>query len=193
MKCPFGQSCEMNNMGGLIRIIAVSYALIIGFSLAGCGEQAFEPIYDVPEDLQTHVDTFIAEAAIRGHEFTINNLIIEYDPELAFSTCGMCNSDSKSNDIQKVVKINPNCTIRYNEQIECLVFHELGHCFLGRQHNSDLLPNGDPKSIMIPNDFNLYAPCTYQFGEKECDFRYKRDYYLDELLDESTPVPDWAK
>jgi hypothetical protein len=165
----------------------------MGSSLAGC-EQAFEPIYDVPEDLQIHIDTFLEEAAIRGHEFTINNLIIEYDPELAFPTCGTCNSYSKSNNIQKVIKINPNCsTITYNEQIEALVFHELGHCVLGRQHNSDLLPNGDPKSIMTPRNVNLYAPCIYQIGKEDCNFTFKRGYYLDELFDESTPVPDWAK
>ncbi len=192
MKCQFGHKYEMNNMGGLNRIIFIFYAFIISFSLAGC-EHGFEPIYDVLEDLQIHIDTFLEEAAIRGHEFTINNLIIEYDPELAFSTCGLCNSHSKSNNIQKVIKINPSCTITYNEQIEALVFHELGHCFLGRQHNSDLLPNGDPKSIMTPGNFNLYAPCIYQIGEEDCNFTFKRDYYLDELFNESTPVPDWAK
>ncbi len=182
----------MSNMGGLNRIILILHAFIVGYSLAGC-EQGFEPIYDVPEDLRIHIDTFLEEAAIRGHEFTVDNLIIEYDPELTIRTCGTCNSDSKSNEIQKVIKINPNCTITCYEQMETLVFHELGHCFLGRQHDYDLLPNGDPKSIMIPNNLNLYTPCIYQIGEEDCNFTFKRDYYLDEFFDESTPVPDWAK
>jgi len=167
-------------------------AFTLGLPLGGC-EQGFEPVYDVPEDLQIHIDSFLEEAAMRGHEFTINNLIIEYDPELSFERCGTCNSDSELDNIQKVVKINPNCLITYNEQMEALVFHELGHCFLGRQHNSDLLPNGDPKSIMIPNNYNVYAPCIYQIGDEDCNFTFKRGYYLDELFDESTPVPDWAK
>lgn len=164
----------------------------VGLSVAAC-EHGFEPTYDVTGDLQIHVDTFLEEAAIRGREFTINNLIIEYDPELAVSTCGMCNSHSEANNVQKVITINPNCTITYNEQIEALVFHELGHCVLGRQHDSDVLPNGDPKSMMTPRNLDLYAPCVYQIGEEDCNFTFKRDYYLDELFDESTPVPDWAK
>lgn len=178
-------------MGGPKRITLISCAFM-GFSLAGC-EQGFEPIYDVTGDLQIQVDTFLEEATIRGHEFTIDNLIIEYDSGLALSTCGTCNSYSKSNDIQKVIKINPSCTITYNEQMEALVFHELGHCVLGRQHDTALLPNGDPRSIMTPRNLDLYAPCVYQIGEENCNYTFKRSYYLDELFDESTPVPDWAK
>ena len=191
MQCQFGQEHETSNMLRLDRIGFIFCALIVGFPLAGC-EQGFEPRYDVAGDLQIQIDVFLEEAAIRGHGFTINNLILEYDPELALSTCGTCNSYSRASDIQKVIKINPNCTITYNEQIEALVFHELGHCFLGRQHDSNLLPNGDPKSIMTPRNFNLYAPCIYQIGEEDCNFTFRRDYYLDELFDESTPVPEWA-
>jgi len=165
---------------------------MVGLSLAGC-ERGFEPVYDVPEDLQTHVDAFLEEAAIRGYELAIHNLILEYDPQLALSTCGLCNSHSGSNDIQKVIRINPHCSITYNEQIEALVFHEMGHCVLGREHNSELLPNGDPKSIMTPGNYDLYAPCVYQIGEEDCNFTFKRGYYLDELFDESTPVPEWAR
>lgn len=172
--------------------ILIVCAVMIGASVAGC-ERRFEPVYDVPGDLQIHVETFLDEAALRGEEFTINNLIIEYDPQLARATCGLCNSHSTSNDIQKVIKINPQCTITYEEQMEALVFHELGHCFLGRAHNSDLLPNGDPKSIMTPGNYDLYAPCVYKIGDEDCNFTFKRDYYLDELFDESTPVPEWAK
>lgn len=178
-------------MGSLKRSI-VTVGAFMGIPLTGC-EQGFEPIYEVTGDLRIHVDTFLAEAAIRGHDLTIDNLIIEYDPELASSTCGICNSHSQSNDIQKVIKINPNCTITYNEQIEALVLHELGHCVLGRPHDADLLPNGDPKSIMTPRNTDLYAPCVYQIAEEDCNFTFKRGYYLDELFDESTPVPEWAK
>jgi len=172
--------------------ILLSCIFLIGSFLAGCGH-GFEPIYDVAEDLQVHVDRFREEAAVRAYELTINNLIIEYDAALPPSTCGICNSHSRSNDIQKVIRINPQCPITYNEQIEALVFHELGHCLLGREHDLDLLPNGDPRSIMTPNNLNLYAPCVYQIGEENCDFTFKRGYYLDELFNESTPVPDWAK
>ena len=29
-----------------------------------------------------------------------------------------------------------------------LIFHELGHCILGRSHDNGLLPDGSPKSLM---------------------------------------------
>ena len=178
-------------MEGRKQIVLVSCAFI-GFSSSGC-EHGFEPVYDVTADLQIHVDTFLDEAALRGHEITIDNLIVEYDSELASSTCGLCNSQSTSRDVQKVIKVNPNCTITYNEQIEALVLHEMGHCVLGREHDSDLLPNGDPKSMMTPRNIDLYAPCVYQIGEEDCNFTFKREYYLDELFDERTPVPDWGR
>lgn len=178
----------------MTRLMRISFifCLTVGFSLAGC-ERGFEPVYLVAEDLQIHVDTFLDEAALRGHEFTITNLIIEYDAELHRSICGICNSLSQSNHIQKVVRINPKCTITYVEQMEALVFHELGHCVLGRDHNTELLPNGDPKSMMTPGNYDLYAPCVYQIGDEDCNFTFKRTYYVDELFDESTPVPDWAQ
>ena len=191
MECHIRDDAK-NTMAGLKRISVILGAVIIGFSLAGC-ERGFEPIYDVTGDLQIHVDAFLEEAAVRGQEFTINNLIIEYDQELALSICGRCNSHSQSHDIQKLIKINPYCPISHREQMEALVFHEMGHCVLGREHNADLLPNGDPKSIMTPGNYDLYAPCVYQIGDEDCNFTFKRDYYLDELFDESTPVPDWAK
>lgn len=36
-------------------------------------------------------------------------------------------------------------------QREQLMFHELGHCVLGRGHDTELHPDGRPMSIMFPN------------------------------------------
>lgn len=179
-------------MAGLKGIPLVFCALAAGLSSAGC-ERGFEPTYAVEGDLQVQVDAFREEAAIRGHALTITNLILKYDPELALPTCGTCNSHSQSNDVQKVISINPRCPITYNEDIEALVFHEMGHCILGREHDADSLPNGDPRSIMIPGNYRLYSPCVYQIGNEDCNYTFKRDYYLDELFDRNTPVPDWAR
>ncbi|WP_027075396.1 hypothetical protein [Maribacter antarcticus] len=63
------------------------------------------------------------------------------------------------------------------------MFHELGHAALERGHNNTLLPNGDYKTMMINGLlFGLYSKDTPE----------KRAYYLDELLDSSTPIPSWA-
>lgn len=168
--------------------------LIVLAIVVSCDRDEFKPIYNVPDEFQPFVESFIAEAAIRGHDIEIKNLVIEFDPNLGSVHCGKCNSNKLGEDIQKVISINSitKCWV-FTEEYEALVFHELGHCILGRLHNSELLSSGDPKSIMVPNDVSLYSPCLYPIGNDPCDYRYRRSYYLDELFNENTPVPDWGE
>lgn len=154
----------------------------------------FIPVYDVPPAFQKHIDAFEREAVSRGHSFTIDNLIIQYDDKLDDPFCGKCNSNSLDADVQKIISINPGAQCWNNDlELETLIFHELGHCFLGRNHLNERLPNGDPKSIMIENNISLYSPCIYPIGGQPCNNSFKRTYYLDELFDESTAVPEWGK
>lgn len=152
----------------------------------------FEPVYKVPPDIQPYLDTFIEEAQIRGFDYKIDNLFIVYDSLVEYPTCGICNETTRNNNVQKIIRINPQCEITYSEQLEALIFHELGHCFLGRFHTSEKLPSGAPKSMMVPGNTGIYSPCVYSLGGP-CDLRFRRTYYLDELFDENTPVPDWEK
>src|SRR5262249_422047 len=139
------------------------------------------------------VDNFIHEASLRGHDITIKYLIIKYDSTLASIRCAQSNLISTDPDIQKVISINSNVQCWNNDaELETLIFHELGHCVLGRGHDNELMPNHDPRSIMIPDNLNLYSPCAYPIvGCTNNSF--KRSYYIDELFDENTAVPDWAK
>ena len=164
------------------------------FSLS-CQKEKLIPIYAVHEDFQALIDSFLVEAAKRGMYLEIDNLILEYD-DLPISFCGKCNSLASSNSTQKIIGINANnrCWEQPSE-LEALIFHELGHCILGRSHATDTLPNGDPKSLMVDGNITLYAPCRYVFGPdaSECNNVHKRTYYLDELFDPETPVPEWSK
>jgi hypothetical protein len=54
--------------------------------------------------------------------------------------------------------------------IEEVMFHELGHCVLKRQHNEEMMSPYIPKSIMYP----------YVFGDEWYYVSY-RDLYLEEL------------
>lgn len=160
--------------------------------IAGCDDD-FKPVYDVPAGYQHLVDAFINEAAIRGHTITINNLIINYQ-DMEAPHCAKCNSRSLDSDIQKIISFNPNLNCSFaDEQFEALVFHELGHCILGREHDNSTLPNGELKSLMNQHDLGVYSSCVYAVGSDPCDLRFKRTYYLDELFDENAPVPDWGK
>lgn len=167
---------------------------MVSILVAGCSDDnGFVPVYNVPADYQAFVDTFIAEAAKRGHSIEIDNLIINYDETIEEPHCAKCNSTSKL-DFQKIISVNPNLKCWFtNEEHETLIFHELGHCVLGRLHDESLLPNGDLKSIMNRYDLSVYSSCIYPVDNEPCDKIYKRAYYLDELFDESTPVPEWGK
>ena len=140
-------------------------AILFVFS-AGCmKKQAFVPVYDVPPALESYIDSFIAEGAKRGHIFKKENLIMKYDQTTDGALCGNCNSTSLEPDIQKIISVykdNP-CWLN-NSELETLIFHELGHCFLGRSHTSELLPNGDPKSIMVSGNLGIYSTCIYPIG-----------------------------
>lgn len=173
-------------MNKILPIILISLLL-------GCSKDEFEPVYNVPEEFQPIVESFLAEAQKRGYSIEISNMIITYADDLDSKVCATCYSNGNSENEQKIISINANqCWANY-QQKEVLIFHELGHCILNREHDDSSLPNGDPKSMMIKDNIRVYSPCVYLFGNTVvCDFTFKREYYLDELFDESTPIPDWA-
>lgn len=186
---------EFSNFSKVLNVpMRFIYPVVLVF-LLGCSKDSdFTPVYDVPEDVQPFVETFINEAASRGFSFEIKNLIIKYDESQVSTHCGQCNSDALNANVQKVITIYPNVHCWFSpEEQEALLFHELGHCFLGRLHDTSLLPNGDPKSIMIQSNLGVYAPCIYYVGDENCNNTFKRPYYLDELFDEATPIPEWGK
>lgn len=162
----------------------------------GCSKQkdtGFVAVYDVPPEFQSLVSGFMHEAAQRGRTLVINNLIIKYDSSINNGYCAACNSLSLDPNVQKIITVNPKIRCDHNAmEREALFFHELGHCVLGRDHDNQLLPNGDPKSIMVKDNIKLYSPCLYPVGGSCTDNSYKRTYYLDELFNEQTPVPQWA-
>lgn len=148
-------------------------------------------VYNVPAEFEPHVKKFISEANARGHFISINNLIIQYDYSQASLICATSNIISSDNDEQKIISVNAQKCWQNDVQLETLIFHELGHCILGRTHDGSQLPKGDPKSIMYPDNIELYSPCVYAINGT-CDYLYRRPYYIDELFNPSTPVPDWG-
>src|SRR5688572_22506613 len=178
-----------------VRFLSASLlSLLFSAMIAGCSKEVdFVPVYDVPDEYQPFVDAFLREASDRGYSTQINNLIIDYDGSLAAPHCAGCNSTSIEKNIQKIVSINPNIKCWFSEEEhEALIFHELGHCILGRIHDNSLLPNGDLRSLMNENDLSIYSSCIYPIDNGPCDDTFKRAYYLDELFEEGTPVPDWG-
>ncbi|MCB0664577.1 MAG: hypothetical protein KDC80_02090 [Saprospiraceae bacterium] len=157
-------------------------------------DEPIQPIVDIHPDFQSIVDLFVLEAAGRGKEIEIDNLILQYAGALDQNICGECNSLASLDRVQKEIRVNADPCWQHERELEALIFHELGHCILQRPHLSDTLPNGDPKSMMIEGDITIYAPCRYVVDDPaECNNLHKRDYYIDELFNPNTPVPNWAK
>jgi len=158
--------------------------------MAGC-KKKIDFVYRVPQELEPYVQKFISEAKSRGRDIVINNLIIQYENSPSFPYCAASNVISSGNDVQKIVTVNGHACWQNNAQLETLIFHELGHCILGRDHDMSLLPKGDAKSIMYTGDLTMYSPCVYALGDS-CNKLYRRTYYIDELFNPSTPVPPWG-
>jgi hypothetical protein len=171
----------------MLRILLIALIILT----LGCGKKN-NFVYDVPAEFEPYVQKFISEAKARGQNITIHNLIIKYDATASSLYCATSNVISSQNDVQKIISINPQQCWQNYVQLETLIFHELGHCILGRNHDMSLMPKGDPKTLMYPDNITVYSPCVYNIGNP-CDFLYRRPYYIDELFNPSTPVPDWAK
>jgi len=144
--------------------------------------------YSVDSAFTAYLQRFEDEAATRGRTFDpkSSGLIIEFG-DLSGDVAGLTH-------YEKPVRIQIDKT--YWDAIsnnagadlmkEDLLFHELGHGLLGRQHLNTTLENGDWKSIMCGgNKVNDRAWNINYRGER-------RKYYLDELFNESTKAPDFS-
>ena len=171
-----------------MRITALIVAILL---IAGCKKKV-EFVYQVPQEFEPYVQKFIAEARTRGRDIVINNLIIQYDSSTSFPYCASSNVISSRNDVQKMITVNGHPCSQNSTQFETLIFHELGHCILGRDHDMSLLPRGDPKSIMYTGDLTMYSPCVYALADS-CNKLYRRGYYIDELFNPSTSLPPWGR
>jgi hypothetical protein len=182
------------------------YSMLIGLCLmsgmGGCRkESATQSVYRIEPKLQTYLDLFVSEGRQRGVDLVLKNLIIEFGKNTDEGICGTCRQTPSDPDLQRTIIIDTSgiCWSEVTEDArEALVFHELGHCLLKRlTHKNATLPNGDLASVMNgQGDMGVYGVCSYDIGGSngnDCDKRYRRSYYLDELFNENTPTPDWGK
>lgn len=157
--------------------------------LASCTPEEVDP-FSIPDEVLPYVQSFEEEAARRGIALSIDELIVEYGTDLESSSggeaIGQCYVPNNRNPIPRIVLDTASYSWKQNEYSrELVIFHELGHCILDRlDHRDDKLSNGNFASLMLTSSNNLYGPRLNTF---------KREYYIDELFDPSTPEPEWAK
>jgi len=146
-------------------------------------ELALEPIPDSSQSvifpladsaLWTHFSEFEAEAEKRGwlidlNELEISAAIVEISQEHVAGQCTYSSAAPGEVTIDKTFWNSASPLYR-----EFVVFHELGHCVLGRGHEEGVNADGSCISLM-------------RSGVEDCRDNYRgttRDGYLDELFSE---------
>ncbi len=169
--------------------------------LISCEKKEVSFEYRIEPALEVYVETFFEEAKARGISIPKENLIVEFTDSLPEDFCGQCERPKAGRAGQRIIQIRKNrdCwDIKVSQNKEALVFHELGHCLLGRDHKDEFFPNGAPTTIMTTRLAGPYEPCVYVFGDDQATFKcnktVRRPYYLDELFNENLSMyPDWAE
>ncbi len=146
------------------------YIILFLSALIGCAE---DNAPTVNPELASYFSLFEEEARTRGVEIdlTSQNISATFSDIESEHTQGVCNHYSDGSK-QILIDITYWNNLR-DIQKEFLVFHELGHCYLGRSHDNTRSASGDCNSIM-------------HSGEGFCRDNYNprtRDAYLDELFD----------
>lgn len=143
--------------------------------IAACQEEESiveTPVSDIAPELVPYFERFESESLSRDRQvllsdFVLVGMITEIEGENVVGKC------SYSTNTPRTVRIDADFWEGANDlEREYVVFHELGHCLLNRDHLDTQYPNGTCVSIM-------------QSGTGTCKANYSsrtRSLYLDELF-----------
>src|SRR5271170_1267705 len=119
--------------------LSMKTLLISLLVLTGCGHSTIDP------QLQPYVDRFAQDTGL-----TITTpMTVQFGSVGSTNEEGQCQAGGLGNF---VITINLTYWVTYDDVgRELLIYHELGHCVLGRVHTSQLDANGSPVSYMYPD------------------------------------------
>jgi hypothetical protein len=123
----------------------------------------------VDPKLQPYLDSFIEEAKARGI------VVTPVYPKISFSTT--INKSGVSYRNTETILINPNSD-SWQMQPEQLVFHELAHQYLHREHVDSMDEFNEPVSLMHSDNLPFY---NVNFMGPQI-FRHSRAHYMNELF-----------
>ena len=160
-----------------------SISLIFLVVLLGCkSPKDIQPTID--SELKSYYDLFVKEGLARGlsTDFLKTNAVIQLG-KVSKPYVGI--ADYKANTIT-IDSIFWRQNKGFEPSRKFVMFHELGHLILRRDHDNSLLPNGEYKTMMFTYDNNPSLSYIYFFG-------IRQKYYTDELFDAKTIFPEWSK
>ena len=153
--------------------------------LSSCAEDP--GAYKVEEELDIYAQRFFTYAKDYGYNFDDKGLIMRFS-NLGGHRAGTCYINKIPIEIEIDSLYWKGLTKSYlaNDRKELVVFHEMGHGFLRRNHFNNVLKNSDWQSMMcggeLPN--NRGSNINYRGMRKE--------YYIKELFTQTTEAPEWS-
>lgn len=128
---------------------------------------------NVEQALQAYFERFDVEARARGFDFSLEMEELTASI-ISIAEDGVLGQCHYSEQAPNIVEIDQQFWNRATDlEKEYVVFHELGHCVLGRNHDDTRLADGSCGSIM-------------QSGLTNCRVEYNtsnREEYVDELFE----------
>lgn len=163
----------------------IVFTLLTVFLVSSCKDPKE---YKIDPAFTDYLQRFENEGSARGHNLNPQStgLIMEF-ATLSDGTAGLTHYETPIRiEIDKTYWNNITNSAGADLMKEDLIFHELGHGLLGRDHLNTTLKNDDWKSIMCGGTKVKDRPWNINYrGER-------RKYYLDELFNTNTPEPDFS-
>lgn len=116
----------------------------------------------------SYMRNFVEAGRSVGVDVDLSGVNIMFLWELPHDAAGLCHTSTKT-----VVILKPYWDKINESERETLIFHELGHCVLGKDHNNLVNLDGHPRSIMYFSNV---------IGEDELDYMARRPQYINELF-----------
>lgn len=110
-------------------------AIALSLLITACGR------FDYPAELASYVEDFQKTGEkVLSHPIPITNLVIQFvaDTELEVTQAAYCNSGLLGLTPPTISLSKSQWAIRSETDRRRLLFHELGHCVLGRDHKEAL-------------------------------------------------------
>lgn len=176
------------------KLIQVALILLGISLLMSCSKK--KHVYQIDSRLAPYYDLFLQTGKINGVDYSTDNLILEIidiDKTKYPDTVGYCSfyTDQRLvNPLESEYMVVPRVSIDrqffmtaiHQAKIN-LVFHELGHCILNRQHDETYGEYGYPKSLMYPL-------IIYSDDSSSLFIDLLSAYYYQELFNPSIPQLD---
>ena len=146
-----------------VSIVAISIASLM---LMSCGRQ---PVRKFDSGLDEYVNRFETIGKMHVMDLEAKFGTIPNDPNDQYKIVGLC-TRYEGDPVPHIIIDTAFWNTALDRQREELMFHEMGHCVLNREHRNDVGKDGCPMSIM--NWETVSVVCLEKYTQ----------YYYDELF-----------